>query len=271
MPNRMSSDPLGIRFPRRTENGNIDSRRWWEMAIRLFLVRKNPDTRLLIFALFLAAAALWAGCSSGRGDPLAAGDRAGDYGGLLISGADGPNLAVTDQNRLDLCQEVFSQLYSVYLKAVPAVITSPVVANGVRVLGNYKGYAVVRDLTDIPDSLENNQTLYFDLTVTFFDYSESGLLYIGGGVGCSTSMKKSGNQWLQEDLLLSDGLAFAGNFSGSIEFEDFLLPVDPAGGLISFDADEGVLGSHRLTGNVVIKSGDQTFRFNPYYQSPIPQ
>ncbi|MFH1070957.1 MAG: hypothetical protein V1794_15165 [Candidatus Glassbacteria bacterium] len=236
-----------------------------------FRGRKQHQARIRFFLLLFISLTVWTGCSNDRGDPLAAGDKSGSFGGSLVSGADGPNLAVTEQNRLGLCQEVFSQLYSVYLKAVPAVLTAPDIAGGVRVLGNYKGYTVVRDLTDVPDTLRNNRTLYFVLAVTFFDYSESGGLFLGGSAGYSTSTEKIGAEWEQRDILLSDGLAFAGNFSGSIEFENFLLPVDPAGGLIGVGASAGELSSHLLTGEVIITSGGQTFRFNPYLWTQAPE
>ncbi|HUU28458.1 MAG TPA: hypothetical protein VM123_11660 [archaeon] len=223
--------------------------------------------KLWILILAVAAAAIWAACSTNRSDPLSADLGTNDYGGSLNTGKDRPNLAVTEQNKLELCQEVFEQLYSSFLKGCGITANAPFPGEAVRITGNYNGYAVVNTQ---PDTLEVSQTIVSStFEITYFNFSESGKLFFGGKIGFSGSWGKGGDSRVPDDILLGLGLVFAGYFSGSIEFENFSLPIDSTGKLIKVDASAFDLISHPAQGSVTIRSGSETFKFNPYFRMII--
>ncbi|MFH1070959.1 MAG: hypothetical protein V1794_15175 [Candidatus Glassbacteria bacterium] len=225
------------------------------MSIRSFLVRKNPDAKLWVFALLSAFAALWAGCSNERGDPLAAPGE----GGSLSAGRNGPNLAVNAQNQLALCQEAFEQLFGAYLKALLLRASAPTAGETVRFLGNYTGYALVGAVQDsAADSLAASLAAGSSFVVTFYDFSESGKLFIGGSIEYAGS--------LREDLYLDNAIAFAGDYSGTMKFLNFRLPVDSSNNLFPVTATTEELLSHPAVGNVQITSGDYKVLFNPYFR-----
>lgn len=205
-----------------------------------------------IFTLLVIVAAGLSTCSANRVDPVAIGNKAGGFGGWLTSGADGPNQIVQNSNRLILSNGIFAQIYSAYEKSISALSPPPTWTNTVRFLGGHKGHAVVQIIDDTPDSLKNNTTFYYHLSITFYDYSDSRKFFIGGQISLLTLKKlNNNNKWVQEDILLEGGLVFAGDYSGSIEFESFLMLVNSA-------------SSHLISGNVVIRSGEEILSFNPY-------
>lgn len=198
------------------------------------------------------------GCSENRGDPIAANVNEVSFGGSLVSGGNLANAAVTDQNKFTLSQDVFWQLYLSYVAALKQAGQAPETGT-VRILGNFNGNAVVESQ---PIAIQpGNQTVIYDATITYNDYSQDGKLYLGGQVSFHGTWAEVANATLPVELRLDGGVAYAGGFEGTIEFIDFKLGIDSVGNLIP----PGTAGSgFAAEGRVLIVSSDQQLIVIPY-------
>ena len=228
------------------------------------VVKRIADKNLLISILIFISLAYLTSCSNNRVDPVATENVAGDFGGWLASGGDGPNEIVEYGERLIFFQNIFTRFYGSFKKSLFPLAMAPSFINSVRVLGNSKGNFTVEYSDVIPDSLKNSSTNYYNLNMTFYDYSDDGRNYLGGKLSCSTSIKISTGGSEQADMLLDGGLVFAGDYTGSIEFDNFNALLHSDGKLVGLSPDSVDLSKHIVSGNIIIRSGDETFTFNPY-------
>jgi len=220
-------------------------------------VKKTNSTWFLIYVLALGAAL--SACSEGREDPLGVGDEILTEGKLTTAG-DGPNLAVSSDNVLNACQAVNKNIFDIFLKASLAVAAaSQAAGESVRITGDYTGYAVVvgpTDLAGIPGAQ--------GLKVTFYDYSDSGDVFIGGGLEYAGRLTAGSGKAGAKDLLVTGTIKVAGSYSGYFQFNGFLFPSDARGDLISIFAPNDVLLDISRRGSIRINSGDYTYFENPY-------
>ncbi|MFH1070958.1 MAG: hypothetical protein V1794_15170 [Candidatus Glassbacteria bacterium] len=230
--------------------------------------RKKSVVKLRIFALLVAAAAVWTTCSKDRGDPLSVAGGTGDFGGSLASGKNGPNLAVTEQNKLEFCWAIFHELYPSFLKAVNGTAIVPISGDQVRILGTYTGYAIA----SLPPKTSGTSATVNGLELTYFDYSESGTIFLGGKAVYSGEFIKNDLSLVPNRFVLdTGGLVFAGKYSASVKFDDFRIFFDSWGVMINFITElDSVICFLPLQGDMFIESGDNSLLFfNPYFRACI--
>ena len=113
---------------------------------------------LKAFILLTCAACSLAGCGSNRGDLIVPPLEDDLAASLLTATAGMPNVVVTESNRLDFCQELFSLLADSYERAVEQALQIED-SRTIRILGNSNGYAVsegnLAPLTTQTDYLES--------------------------------------------------------------------------------------------------------------------
>ena len=91
--------------------------------------------------------------------------------------------------------------------------------------------------------------------VTFYNYSNEGYVFLGGAILLST---------LTRGILVAGNLKFAGTYGGSIEYNDFRIPTDNTGNIISIFAPCKVIATIDRSGSVTFKSGGNSILTNPY-------
>ena len=210
---------------------------------------------MLVLGVFLFA------CNKGRQDPLGL-DLGNDLAeGRLTKGTDGPNLVVTSTNFDSAFQTINEAVFVIFPKAAYTVMRDPSITEPVRMIGNYSGYAVVDGSATLADtSIESN------LTLTFYDYSDEGSIYLGG------SLQFQGYIYLQwgvtRGVYVNGEIKFAGLYTGFIKYNDFLLPTDEMGELISIFSPNSVLENILYGGSVTVNSGENKFTLINPYQIP---
>ena len=218
-----------------------------------------------IILLVLIASGLLVGCSENRTDPLSAGLGTLDYGGALTMGQNRPNILVNEDNKWELCRDIFDEIFPSFEKSRLVHTTSPTSENTVRILGDYYGYAIIDSPADTTISGETVTSL----KVTYYDYSEFGVIYIGGMIGFTGTVEKQGSRSVPKNIVLAGEVAFAGDYSGSIEFVNFQLFFDSEGELFDVVSEaDSVLARLWCRGYVKIVSGDKKIWFNPFYREP---
>jgi hypothetical protein len=234
----------------------------------VLIVTDNPfpeDSQMNRFINLVATLALGVivtACSQGRQDPLGSNEQGGSSVSYLTKGGDGPNLVITEDNKLSACQEIDEKVFALFLKAAISFSTGPQkTGEALRILGTYWGYAVVDGLTT---SNQDSASFAYDLTLKLYDYSDSGSIYIGGNLQYASSGLFLHDKWANKILLVSDSIQFAGDYTGSIKFNKFRLPTDSEGQLISIFAPNIVLKTVARQGSVIINSGGNRFVLNPY-------
>lgn len=220
-----------------------------------------------IIPLVLIASGLLVGCSENRSDPLSAGQGTLDYGGALSMGQNRPNIPVTEDNKYEFCRDIFEEIFPSFEKSWMEHATSPVSENTVRILGDYYGYAISGSPTDTTVSFEDVS----GLKITYYDYSEFGVMYLGGKIGFTGTWEKQAHRTVPKNIILTGKVDFAGDYSGSIEFINFQFFFDSEGELLDVVSEaDSVLARLSHRGNVKIVSGDKTILFNPFYRSLLP-
>lgn len=213
--------------------------------------------KFLTFVLVLGV--ILTACSQGRQDPLGPGDGNGLTEGRLTRGADGPNLLVTSSNSDSACQAVDEEVFSAYVKAGSSLSAGSEMAEAVRMMGDYSGYIIIDGSSILAET-----SVRYNLKLTFYDYSDAGSIYIGGGLQYYGSLNLISNHWVRHDVSVKGELKFAGSYSGFITFFAFLLPTDEQGDLLSVFAPDSVLENFIPGGIVRINSDGYTYFANPY-------
>ncbi|MCE5272137.1 hypothetical protein LLH00_12745 [bacterium] len=225
-----------------------------------------------LFPAVLLLAVVLAGCSSGRGDPTSGGANSTLYGGRLTLGADRLNTPVSSDNQLAVAQILNSELYGLSRRALAGISNSPQTVGDslltTRVSGRYSGYAEVTGNRQMRES--DKQVVDFSFRMTLYDFSDSGFVFMGGELGAEGFVRSAGGQVTQFRLVLTDGLAFAGNYTGAVEYNSMRLPIDAADRITSVYASAGELSYFNIEGSQTLIYGDLRIRFNPYYRSPRP-
>lgn len=218
----------------------------------------------LSFFRVAAFTILFAVCSQNRGDPTAPGGGTGDLGGSLAGGKNGANLIVDEENKLVFSLDFLKEVHPSFLKAVSWTGMAPSWVTGIRILGNFHGYAIASISTTLTETT-------FDVNqceITYYDYSESGRIFFGGKISFSGSFTRSGSRLTLSQLdYKKGGLAFAGSYSGNILFNNFRVFYDEAGTLIDFiTAPDLVICFLPRQGDLLITSGSESLWFDPYYR-----
>ncbi len=218
--------------------------------------------RFINLVATLALGVIVTACSQGRQDPFGPNDQGGSNGDYLTKGGDGPNLVITDDNKLSACQKIDEKVFALFFNAASALSTGPQkTGEAVRIFGTYWGYATVSGSTS---SNQDSTTFAYNLNLKLYDYSDSGSIYIGGNLQYASSGIFFHGKWVNTLILISDSIQFAGAYTGSIKFDGFRLPTDTLGQLISLFAPAIILKSVERQGFVTIKSGGNRFVLNPY-------
>lgn len=224
----------------------------------------------ILSGLLLVLLALSLSVSCGGGDnPLSSDNDAAEFGGTLTMGGNGVNAAVSEMNKQALSQSVLDQIYAGYARAFRAIVTGDA-AEGepFRAVGGYYGNADTEGFDELNQNGSGGYDYSFELT--FHDYSNSGSVFLGGKLKFGGSMRRVGENWIPGDVFVDKSLAFAGNFRGSALFEDLLVPMDSSGRFISVTASAQELVGHPYNGQMVLRSGEVSLRFNPFYREQRP-
>jgi hypothetical protein len=232
------------------------------IVIAIFLARIVTMNRIKTLSFLLVLGVIFFACGEGRQDPLGPDPESGLTEGRLNKGTDGPNLAVTDTNLDSAIQTVDEAVFVVFPKASDAVMTDPSIKEALRMMGDYDGYAVVDGSATFADtSIENN------LRLTLYDYSDDGLIYLGGSLQFQGFIYL--NWGVTRSVRVNGKIKFAGPYNGFIEYNNFLLPTDEGGNLVSIFASIRELSKINRGGSVTVISGENEFRLiNPY---PVPK
>lgn len=193
-----------------------------------------------IFILLICFGLAFAGCGNSRSDPLGPGSS-------LLPGAGRANLAVTEDTKDIVCQQILEEMYSSYIKATSVVEFLYEPGSSARVIGHYNGHAAVTAINRDPSY--RALLLYPDLAITYNHYSDSGKLYMDGIVDVKGNWQRVNRKTVSSNMLLDGTAIFSGDFSGSITFIGFKLAL---GGPPTYDLP--------LVGTVVIISGPDTLR-----------
>ena len=215
---------------------------------------KSLSLLLVLWVIFFA-------CGEGRQDPTGIDEGSGLTEGLLTKGTDGPNLVVTSTNLDSAIQTVNEAVFAALPKAAYTVARDPSITEPVRMMGDYSGYAVVDGSATMVGT-----SMKYDLKLTYYDYSDDGLIYLGGSLQYLSSMVDQGV--LKKIVDVKGEIKFAGPYTGFIKYNNFLLPIDGGENLISIFAPDSVLEDVLRGGSVTFNSGGNEFTLNPY---PIPR
>ena len=216
-------------------------------------------SRIKSLAFVLVVGMIFFACSKGRQDPMGIDDGNGLTEGRLTKGTSGPNLLVTPSNSGSACQIIDEEIFSTYLKASSVLSAGSELDEAVRVTGDYSGYIVVDG-----SSTFSGRAILYNFDISFYDYSDSGLIFIGGGLQCAGSLNYFFDDLVRQDVLVNGEIKFAGSYTGFIKFNRFILHVDNQGNLISIFAPDTVLENIIPRGTVTINSGGNTYTLNPY-------
>ncbi len=218
---------------------------------------------LLLVVLALA-------CGGDRGDPLSSDQNATEYGGSLTLGSGRANTPVSEETKLPICQILNSEIYGLCLRSLGGIANTPQTVDSLaitRISGSYSGYVQVQGLKDIR---ADNKTVDFNFKIAFFDFSDSGSVFMGGELGASGYLVAQGGDISSIRIVLNDGLAFAGNYTGAVEYNSMRLPIDSSGLITSVYASTADLRYYAVEGSQTLKYSGTSIRFNPYYRLPVP-
>ena len=213
---------------------------------------------------------LAASCGGDRGDPLSSDQNSTEYGGSLTLGSGRANTPVSEETKLPICQILNSEIYGLFLRSLDGIANTPQTVDSLaitRISGSYSGYVKVQGRKDIR---ADNKTADFNFKITFFDFSDSGSVFMGGELEVSGYIVAQGSSISSIRIVLSDGLAFSGNYTGAVEYNSMRLPIDSSGLITSVYASKAELHYYAVEGSQTLKHSDTSFRFNPYYRLPGP-
>ncbi len=222
---------------------------------------------LRAFVLLTCASCSLAGCGGNRADSLVP-DLDDNLAASLIAATAGmPNGAVTESNRLDFCQELFSLLADSYERAVEQALQIDD-SRVIRILGNANGYALsdgsLEPVTMPMKFLESSFILIFH------NYSSSGRLYLAGKVYLEGLSEKMEGHWktisLYADTTQPNIIEFAGQYRGRVYPDRFPVAFDSLGNMLDVRGD----GPFSSGSSVEIISGGQAMKFDPYARNDAP-
>ncbi len=208
--------------------------------------------RIISLTFVFVLAMIIASCGKGRQDPLGVDEGSGLDEGQLTRGGDGPNLVVSLSNQAGAGQDINEEVASAFIKAYAAISGAGRLPETARVTGDYSGYFIVNDSSTLNEA---EKSLGYDFKVTFYDYSDAGYLFLGGALLYSN--------W-QSDILVAGNVKFAGAYGGYLEYDNFLIPTDNNGNMISIFAPCETFLTVTRGGSFTFKSGDNILILNPY-------
>ena len=215
--------------------------------------------RIRSLTFILALGAIFLVCSKDNQDPLGVDQENHDLqeGRLTTTlGSDGPNVVVTWGNADSACQTINEAVFTIFPKAADAFTNRPSMSEPVRMNGDYNGYAVIDGTSALV-----GKTTDFELKVIFYDYSDDGLIYIGGSLRFQGPIDKQG---VVQDFRINDEIKFAGPYGGFIDYNHFRIPLDNMGNIISVLSPCEIIAKIDREGTVTFRSGGNNFIKNPY-------
>lgn len=218
-----------------------------------------------IRSVFILISVLALSCGGDRGDPVSTSQNATEYGGSLTLGAERTNTPVSEGTKLPICQILNSELYGLFLRTLTGIATTPQTVDSLpvtRISGRYSGYVQARGYMDLRD---DNKTSDFDIQLTFYDFSDSGFVFMGGELNFKGHVADGASYRIYR-LVISDGLEFAGNYKGAVEYNTMRLPINVCETLTRVDARFMELKDFPNEGSQTLIYGDTRLRFNPYYR-----
>ncbi len=213
--------------------------------------------RIKSLAFMLVLGVIFFACGEGRQDPTGPDPESGLTEGRLTKGTDGPNLVVTLSNAASASQVINEAVFAALPKAAYAAARDPSITEPVRMTGDYSGYAVVDGSGTMVET-----SMKYDFKLTFYDYSDDGSIYIGGSLQYLSSIVNQGEQ--KKIVYVNGEIKFAGPYTGFINYNNLLLPIDGSENLISIFAPDPVLEDILRGGSVTFNSGGNEFTLNPY-------
>ena len=213
--------------------------------------------RIKSLSVLLVLGTIFFACSGGNKDPMGIDQQDNELteGRLTVSG-DGPNTVVSTSNADSASQIINEAALLAFQKAAYAFDVRPSLVEPVRMDGSYNGYAVVDGSAEKVGGINN-----YNLKATFYDYSDDGSVYIGGILQFQGSMDKQG---ITKDIHVDDEIKFAGPYSGSMEYNNFRIPIDNMGNIISIFAPCEVIAEIECEGTITFRSGSNDIIKNPY-------
>ncbi len=207
----------------------------------------------------------------GRSDPTSTSQDATVYGGKLTLGTGLANTTPSDANKLKVCDVVNSEVYGLFVRTLREITATTQVMDSLpvmRIIGSYSGYAMVQGSKTLRPG---TRTLDYDFQFTLYDYSDTGLLFMGGSPSAEGYViSDEDGEIYRVRLILNGALAFAGKYKGAMEYEYFRLPINTCNELTSAEARERELREFDWTGNQTLLYGDTRFHFNPYIKMLNP-
>ena len=246
--------------------------------------------KTVLMILAMSAVLLVGACSKGGSDPLAS-------GASPLSGQNLANETVTQSTSLVLYMAILNQLFDSYSKGLNAVAVYDRPSEAVNFLGNSTGRAsatigIPKDTASTPEetaSMSEDSTtvpvdIYYDigdttstivpnLTINFTNFSNTGKLFFTGTFTFEAYWKVSSQATYLDSLIIEGSADFAGDFAGSIVFDNAHVGLDGNGHLVDLserandsEGDFPYIGLYNIFGMVTIYSGEQ--RINLYPQLP---
>ncbi|MBW7997631.1 MAG: hypothetical protein FVQ81_13845 [Candidatus Glassbacteria bacterium] len=174
-------------------------------------------------------------------------------------------MAVDESNRYRATQFFFEDIRGHFNKTL-AIITHSDTSEAIRVMGNHNGYALARALVG------TDTTAVPAVLVEYVNYySETGMLFYAGGLELFGEWRYIGGAKRMSKFIVRGTTDISGDYACQLTFENFHMALAPNGlvlnmqAMIDSVAKYGPTNSLPLAGTVIITSGSETIRFNPYF------
>lgn len=218
--------------------------------------------KVLVTVIALGAVLVFGACSSGGTDPLAT-----SPDGSSLSGQNLANATVIEDNSIEFYMLILDQLYNTYLKGLNGTSGFSSSGQTVNFLGNFSGNAFAT-----ADTQGISVDLVPELTIEYKNFSNTGRLFFAGTVNYPNIYRSTGGDLVLHSLKLNGTVEFAGDYAGSVTFENMRVGLEPTGQpvdlILRAENPEWTLP---LEGVVIVTSGGEVVRFHPNnVDHPIP-
>lgn len=220
------------------------------------MTRNGWLSAALVPALVLALA-----CGGGSSDPLEAEIEELEIGGRLTMGGGGRNEVIAgyeDGKRAsEYLHPVLVQIFNRTKDFAPQYSHEQ---QPVRMFGLFSGQAMVEDSFAVVNGIERHT-----LKAVFFDYSDDGRVFFGGRLRLYGPVTA---RFGPRDVQLNEKIAFAGDWAGTAEFENYQIPVDEHGLAFTVFEEDSIPRLVFHHGRIIYESEGSRVVLNPY---PMPK
>lgn len=201
-------------------------------------------------------------CAADRADPMAS---SGMFSDGTVPGLNAlPNATVEYDQRFEVMQSIGTLLISAVKRANQAVaVTTGGKPDNLRIMGYYNGYATANGSVILQ---EDNDTLRYSLKLGMFAYSETGKLFLDGGVDCSGYFAPDNDgQFRMGTVCILGALSFKGDYRGTLHYRDLKVPIDKSDNPVDPRNKELIPSYFYPHGDVMLESGEHAYSFIPYF------